>query len=186
MLSRLIYEKGEMMRVVTTVEQAKTGNKMAMETLLKSVYPELYKTAFIYVKNESDALDIVQDSIEKIIKQLGTLKSEKYFKTWATRIAIFTSLDFLKKANRQDVELLVEIKEKDIIPLDDKLDMFTAIHKLPEDLQEITLLFYFHEFKIDEISEIMTIPVGTIKYKLHTIRQLLRAFLEGGKDNDLE
>ena len=172
--------------MVTTVEQAKKGNKEAMTTLLNSVYPALYKTAFIYVKNESDALDIVQDSIEKIIKQLTHLKDDRYFKTWATRIAIFTSLDFLKRANRKEIELPVEIKEDHLVPLDEKLDMYSAIKQLPEDLQEITLLFYFHDYKMTEISELMMIPIGTIKYKLHTIRKLLRAFLEGGEDDDLK
>lgn len=170
----------------STVKKAKKGNKKAMTTLLQSVYPAMYKTAFIYVKNEADALDIVQDSIEKIIQQLNTLKEDSYFKTWATRIAIFTSLDHLKKANRQDIELVEEYESKDLLQLDDKLDMFTAIQQLPQDLQEITILFYFHQFKINEISEMTNIPEGTIKYKLHTIRKLLRGFLEGGEADDFE
>lgn len=185
MMNRLIYEKGEML-VMTTVERAKNGNKKEMEKLLKSVYPDLYKTAFVYVKNENDALDIVQDSLEKMMKQLKTLKHDQYFKTWAIRIVIFTSLDFLKKANRSDEALIVDVKNEEKVPLDDKLDMFMAIQALPSDLQELTLLFYFHDLKIEEISEVTGMPAGTVKYKLHTIRRLLRAFLEGGEEHDLK
>lgn len=173
-----------MICVETLISQAKKGNKNAMETLLQSVYPKLYKTALIYVNNETDALDIVQDSIEKIIRQLHSLNSEEYFQTWATRIAIFTSLDFLKKGNREDRDLPDEIMDTTIVSIEDNLNIYAALKKLPEDLQEITLLFYFHNFKIDEISNILMIPSGTIKYKLHIIRKALHVYIEGEEKND--
>lgn len=79
------------------VEKAIAGSREALEVLLKEHYQQLYKTAFLYVKNEADALDIVQDAVIKIMKKIDTLQFPEYFTTWAVRVVIFTSLDHLKK-----------------------------------------------------------------------------------------
>ncbi|MBM7693721.1 DNA-directed RNA polymerase specialized sigma24 family protein [Peribacillus deserti] len=53
--------------------------------------------AFLFVNNEGDALDIVQDTIYKAFISIKQLKEPKYFSTWISRILINTTLDFIKK-----------------------------------------------------------------------------------------
>ncbi|MFS7000772.1 sigma factor [Carnobacterium maltaromaticum] len=48
----------------------------------------MYKTALIYVKNEQDALDVVQETAYKVTMKLDTLKENQYFKTWLIKILI--------------------------------------------------------------------------------------------------
>jgi RNA polymerase sigma-70 factor (ECF subfamily) len=58
----------------------------------------LYGTAFMYMKNEDDALDCVHDSIIKAIQSLDKLKEPRYFSTWITRITINTCKDNFEKS----------------------------------------------------------------------------------------
>ena len=158
------------------VLQAIASNTASLEQLLTEIYPQLYKTAFLYVKNESDALDIVQEAVVKILNKLTTLQQPEYFTTWAIRIVIWSALDFLKKT--QPAALLDEPRVIQPLSAEEQLDIYTAIGRLPQHLQEITILHYFYGKKLREISAVFDEPLGTIKYKLHEARVLLKDYLE--------
>ena len=53
-----------------------------LEEVILASYESMYRMAFVYMKNESDALDVVQESVVKAIKSSGQLKEESYMKTW--------------------------------------------------------------------------------------------------------
>jgi RNA polymerase sigma-70 factor, ECF subfamily len=83
-----------------TVEKAKKGDQKAFMQLIDTEKEKLYRIAYTYVKNESDALDIVQDTIYKAFISINNIKDVSYFSTWITRILINTSLDFIKKKKK--------------------------------------------------------------------------------------
>lgn len=161
---------------------ATTGDKIALEQLLKQNYDQLYKTAYLYTKNETDALDIVQEAMIKIINKINQLKYPEYFTTWSVRIVIFTSLDFIRK-KQTTFSLLEEstAELEEVLSQEEKLDIYDAIKRLPKHLQEITILHYFCGKKIKEISTVMEEPLGTTKYKLHEARKKIKNYLEGEK-----
>ncbi|MBP2097595.1 sigma-70 family RNA polymerase sigma factor [Enterococcus rivorum] len=161
------------------VQQAMNGDSEALEIVLKENYQQLYKTAYLYVKNEADALDIVQEAIIKILKKLDTLTYPEYFTTWAVRIVIYSSLDFIKKNGKQFSVLEEQVIEPEKqLSREECLDIYDAIARLPKHLQEITILHYFCGKKLKEISEVMHEPLGTTKYKLYEARLKLRNYLE--------
>lgn len=158
------------------------GDKIALEQLLKQNYQQLYKTAYLYTKNETDALDIVQEAMIKIINKITQLKYPEYFTTWCVRIVIFTSLDFIKKNPTTTFMLDEQIVEtEEILSQETKLDIYDAIKRLPKYLQEITILHYFYGKKIKEISLVMEEPLGTTKYKLYEARKKIKDYLEEEK-----
>ena len=77
-------EKGEK----TLVKRAMRGNPKAFGTLVEREQEYLYRMAFLYVRQEQDALDVVQESILKAYKSLKTLREPEYFRTWLTKILI--------------------------------------------------------------------------------------------------
>lgn len=160
------------------VLQAISGDSASLEQLLKEIYPQLYKTAFLYVKNEADALDIVQESVIKIIRKIHSLKESQYFSTWAIRIVIWTALDFLRSTKTMGE--LTQVEKNSIgspLSADDHLDIYAALRLLPQHLQEITILHYFYGKKLGDISAVFNEPLGTVKYKLHQARILLKEYL---------
>lgn len=70
------------------VQKAKNGNQQALNKLLKAHYESIYLLAYSYVKNEADALDVVQEAAYKAVNGLSRLKQEEYFSTWLNRIII--------------------------------------------------------------------------------------------------
>ena len=74
--------------------------KKVEETVLSS-YEAMYRLAYTYVRNEADALDIVQESVYKAIKNASGVKKETHIKTWLWRIVMNTALDFIRKNKRE-------------------------------------------------------------------------------------
>ncbi|MGY3778289.1 sigma-70 family RNA polymerase sigma factor [Isobaculum melis] len=162
------------------VKKAKRGNRKALETLFNQIYVQLYKTALIYVGNEQDALDIVQETAFKITKKIHTLKDDKYFKTWAIRILIYTAYDLLDQTKK--TENPFEIEEiSSINPTkrtDENLDLLKALEQLPILQKNSIVLYYFQDLSIKEVADFMAIPEGTVKYYLHEARNKLKKILE--------
>lgn len=69
-------------------KKAIKGSKAAYGELIAQYQVYLYKTAFLYVKNEADSLDAVQECVTRGLLGIEKLKEPKYFKTWITRILL--------------------------------------------------------------------------------------------------
>ena len=132
--------------------------------------------AYVYVKNENDALDIVQEVAYRAFKNIETLKNPAYFKTWLTKITITTSLNLLKK-NRKVVQL--KPKYEEFIGLEDEDLLLTItlqelLEQLSEEEKSIVTLRYYEEYSFKEIAEILEIPLGTAKTILYRALSKLR------------
>lgn len=77
------------------MKKAQKGNDEAFLKLFQEYEKDIYRTAFVYVKNQEDALDIVQETAYRSFKSIKDLKEPKYFKTWLIRIAISCAIDIL-------------------------------------------------------------------------------------------
>lgn len=89
-------DKTEELRLI---RKAVRGNPDAYGRLIVLYQEYLYKIAFLYMKNEQDALDLVGSTILKGFQNIRTLKKPEWFKTWLTRILINTAKDELKKSS---------------------------------------------------------------------------------------
>lgn len=84
-----------MMNLQEIVLKAIRGDDDAFYILIENRKAMLYKTAFAYVKNKEDALDIVSDTVYKAYLSIDKVKSPEFFNTWMTRILINCALDFV-------------------------------------------------------------------------------------------
>lgn len=131
---------------------------------------KLYRIAFSYVKNEDLALDIVQESIEKALRNIKTLKHEEYVKTWFYRILINESLGYIR---RNKNAILCQVKDlKDDIEWNDNItiegiDLYNNIGKLKEKLRTVIILRFFEDLKIEEIARITKTSPNTVKSRLY-------------------
>ncbi len=85
--------------------KAKKGNNKAFVELLQNEKLKLYKMAYIYMKNENDALDVVQETIARAYSNIHTVKEERYFATWLMRILINTAIEMLRKNQKNSTYL---------------------------------------------------------------------------------
>lgn len=134
---------------------------------------KFYRLAFIYVKNSQDAMDILQDSILKAYSKLSNLKDENALEKWINRIIVNTAVDFIRKNSK--VTLVNEGEE--IYSLESNVRdeyLGQAIDLLEPELKSIIILKYFHGYTINEVSDILEIPIYTVKNRLHKALNILR------------
>ncbi|SFC34341.1 sigma-70 family RNA polymerase sigma factor [Clostridium uliginosum] len=145
------------------------GDEEAFTYLINSKKEQLYRTAFAYVKNKEDALDIIQETVYKAYISIDKLKESKYFNTWLTRILINNAITFINKNSK--IVYLEENELKDMSHLenksDEKLDLLYAVDKLEEKLKKVIILKYLNDLTISEVAKVLEIPEGTAKTYLN-------------------
>ena len=145
--------------------------------LIKGYEKILYKMAFQYVKNESDALDMVAEAVYRGYKNRRSLKNEEFFRSWITRILITTCLNFLKRSKRI---VLVENEIFDSADnsgqtanLENSLLLEDALSRLEMKYKTVILFRYYMDLSIKETAKTMKLPENTVKtYTARALKQL--------------
>lgn len=152
-----------------------------VEEKLLTSYESMYRIAFTYVKNADDALDIVQDSAYKAIKNAKSVKQEEYIETWIYRIVMNCAVDFLKR-NRKEMatESLEELHHMETTDKYMDFDTIRALDVLNEKERAVIILRFFEEKKLDEIAAVLGMNGNTVKSILYRSLQKLKAELEKG------
>lgn len=165
---------------VHLVKKAIKGNPNAYGELIHRYQNYLYKTAYLYLKDENSALDVVQECILKAYEAINKLKHPEYFKTWITRILINYAIAALKKKDEfVTIDSIEELPESSYRPmLEEKMDLYEAIDNLPETYKTIIILKYFNDLKICEIARSLEIPEGSVKSYLSRAKQELKLYLK--------
>ncbi|MCI1591210.1 MAG: sigma-70 family RNA polymerase sigma factor [Heyndrickxia oleronia] len=167
------------MSVEKKIKQAKRGNEKAFQELIQDEKNKLFRMAYLYVKNEDDALDIVHDTIYKAFISIKKLKEPQYFSTWISRILINSALDFIKKNSRITPYSDVDGFHKDqSIRIEEKLDLVEAIERLEVQYKTVIIFRYYKDLSIKQIAEILQCPEGTIKTRLHRAINQLKSDLK--------
>ena len=152
-------------------------------SLLEENKLRFYKTAKTILKNDDDSYDALQEALLSMYQKYDQLENKEYFSTWSTRIVINKCYDLLRK-NKNNIQPIDEVIENDINLSHydeyevDKYGIKKAMESLNEDQKLITILYYYDDYSIKEISEIMDIPEGTVKSRLSKARELLKQKLE--------
>lgn len=130
-----------------------------------------------------DALadDIAQDALVRAYVASGSFLGLSKFSTWLFRIAYNCYLDHCRKRRRNEVP----VEEAIPVSSDDCPDssfryqqLYLALDRLPEKEKAAIALFYFEDRSIKEISSILSIPTGTVKYHLSMGRTHLKQYIK--------
>ncbi len=158
------------------IKKAIKGNDKAFTRLIMSYKEYLYRTAWLYCKNQEVALEAVQECVARSYEKIVTLRDPALFRTWLTRILLNAVTDQYRRQSR--FVYLEEQSEwafrEEHISQEEKLDLYAAVERLPEKQRVAVILKYFQDLKISEISAVMDIPEGSVKAYLHQARKNLR------------
>ncbi|WP_068985107.1 MULTISPECIES: sigma-70 family RNA polymerase sigma factor [Lysinibacillus] len=168
------------MKLERLVKKAQKGNDKAYLMLFQQYEADIYRMAYVYVKNKDDALDLVQEVAYQSFKKISTLKKPEYFKTWLMKITINCALSLINKNKKViplnlDFEVLTGAEDEDIALT---LSLHKLIDTLKEDEKSVILLKYYDDRTLKEISEILDIPLGTAKSVLYRALDKLRQNLK--------
>ncbi|MBE4909758.1 sigma-70 family RNA polymerase sigma factor [Bacillus luteolus] len=169
---------------IQLVKKAQKGNEDAFLELFQMYEVDLYKTAFVYLKNKEEALDAVQETAYRSFKSINNLKEPKYFKTWIIRIVISCSMDILRKRQKvvylyPEYEETVKDTEEDDIPL--SLTLKDLVENLNHQEKGVIVLRFYYDYTLKEIAEIQDLPLGTVKTILYRSLKKLRQYAKEGQ-----
>lgn len=157
----------------------KKNEEQKFTELIEENKLRFYKTAKIILKNDDDVYDAIQEALISIYKNYEKLENEKFFSTWATRIIINKCYDLLRKRKNNIVPIDEFIENNPSMGQNDKYEIDEsgikqAMNFLNDDVKLIVVLYYYDNYSVKEISEIVNIPEGTVKSRLLTARKLLK------------
>lgn len=159
------------------------GDVTALDELIRRWQERLWRHAFRLTSDPEGAWDVLQETLFAISRGIGGLVEPAAFPGWAYRIATNQCHDFLRRKRRQRLSMESFFNEQ---PVELKhnpsslraMDLREAITHLPPALQTLLALRYEEGFSVAEIAGILEIHEGTVKSRLYTARQHLRAQLE--------
>lgn len=151
--------------------RAIAGDQQAILLLIEQEEAILYRTAFAYLKNEQDALDVMQELFVKALKKIHTVKKPQFVRTWLMRVLINSCINMLRK---QKSVTLLEKHEMVVRMETTKYEILHMLSSLPLSDQQLVYMKYFQQLKNSEIAQLQKIPEGTVKSKIHHILKRLR------------
>lgn len=157
------------------IVRAKRRDKDAFTELINRHMQDMYKVALAILMNDEDVADAIQETILNCWEKIDTLKFNKYFKTWLTKILMNNCYDIIRKKQAQ-----VELNEWEEPTYEDNcnLELKEALAKLEEKYRVIIIMFYWQGYSLDEISRVLDIPTNTVKTRLKRGRERLARYYE--------
>lgn len=169
------------------IERVLNGDNGAFEILILKYQSQIFYTALNIVKNKEYAEDICQDAFLKAYEKLDTLQDREHFYSWLKRIAVNLSLNHYEKDKRMvdvededdDVDYFERLTTgecpEDFI-IKDELRKYVRffVDALPERLRTVVILREVEDLSYEEISEMLHIPLGTVRSRLFNARQIVK------------
>ena len=170
------------MEELKLISRCKNNDVDAFEELISNYENKIYNLCNYMLKNKEDALDASQEVCLKIYRSISKFKGDSKFSTWVYRITYNTCMDFIKKRKDEisfdevtNFELQREARTDEIIESKElKLEIKKSILKLSNDFRTMIILRDVNGLSYQEIADILSIEVGTVKSRLNRAREALR------------
>lgn len=164
------------------IVRCRQGDRVALGQLVKDYERPIYNAAYRVVGNSDDAADVTQVVFLKVFERLDQYNPKFKFFSWIYRIAINEAINHRNRTRNEqelDDEQFVgsENPEKWVGngQLSDLIQI--GLMELQEDYRVVVVLRHFSELSYQDISEVLHIPEKTVKSRLYSARQLMKAHL---------
>jgi RNA polymerase sigma-70 factor (ECF subfamily) len=166
----------------------RNGDKSAFSRLVSRYQRELYHFLVRFLGNRASAEDIFQETFLQVHQSAEQFDLQRRFRPWLFTIAANKARDLIRSQARRPtnplqasispgdnesgefIDLMQSTADMPSEPME-RRELQKLVHdtvtSMPEHLREILLLSYFHQFPYKQISEILDIPLGTVKSRLH-------------------
>lgn len=166
------------------------GQDWAFPQLMERYQQELFHFLIRFTGSRAAAEDMFQEAFLQVHLSADTFDVQKRFKPWLFTIAANKARDYLRRNNRRKTvplsapisgnlsdpgQSFTDLLQADLeLPLEDLQRQETqdmvkeVVAELPDHLREILILAYFNQFPYKEIAEVLNIPLGTVKSRLHS------------------
>jgi RNA polymerase sigma-70 factor (ECF subfamily) len=158
-----------------------------LTVLIDEYGDDIWKYAYYLTKNREQAKDIAQEVFIKAHYKIHTFRGQSTIKTWLLTITRNISLNYLSSSYFRRVRLFGNIKSKqstssaetDYISQQSTADVWSIIMKLSDKLREVLVLDLEYDLTIQQSAQLLNLPEGTVKSRLHRARKEVENQLEG-------
>lgn len=172
------------------IQRTLDGNREAFGDLIRKYQDRLYNGMVHLVRSEAEAEDIVQEAFVLAMTRLDSFQGNSQFYTWLYRIAYNTAITRIRRRKptvplvSRDGEYRLELEDGGPGPeaglhLAERAEILgRALERLSEEHRAILTMREIQELDYEAIAEILELPVGTVRSRLHRARSQLKAQLE--------
>lgn len=181
-----IWRKGNLTEE-TLVRQMKEGDKVSFDLLYEKYKNMALHTAYLITGDRSYSEDVVQDTFVKVYLHCRELKNDSGFKAWMMQILVRTAYKCGRKKSRElpDDEAVQKADTgrspsslEQVIMQEEAQAIARAVRTLPVKQRSVVVLYYYQQYQINEIAQMLGCLEGTVKSRLHTARKQLKKALE--------
>ncbi|MCA1057030.1 RNA polymerase sigma factor SigW [Rossellomorea aquimaris] len=177
------------------IKQVLKGDQNAFAELVELYKDKVFQICYRMLGNRHEAEDIAQEAFIRAYVNIETFNQKRKFSTWLFRIATNLCIDRIRKKKPDyflDAEVAgtdgltmysqvaadVQMPEDEVENMELQETIQNEISKLPEKYRSVIVLKYIEELPLQEISEILDMPLGTVKTRVHRGREALRKQLK--------
>ncbi|WP_456277036.1 RNA polymerase sigma factor SigW [Bacillus sp. AK128] len=177
------------------IKQVKNGDQSAFGEIVEIYKDKVFQICYRMIGNSHEAEDLAQEAFIRAYVNIDSYHIDKKFSTWLYRIATNLSIDRIRKKKPDaflDAEVTgtdgltmysqiaadVSTPEEEVESLELQQTVQKEISKLPDKYRAVIVLKYIEELSLKEISDILDLPISTIKTRMHRGREALRKQLK--------
>lgn len=152
-------------------------NTTEFNVLAEKYKDMVFRLAYSYLKSQADADDVTQNVLISLYRTDTEFESELHARNWLAKVTVNECKKLLRRPFRRHESIEAYA---DTLKFEDKSyqELFTAVMGLEKSMRIIVLLYYYEGYRIKEIAELTSMPVGTVGTKLSRARAQLKKYLK--------
>ncbi|PUB08423.1 RNA polymerase sigma factor SigW [Paenisporosarcina sp. OV554] len=173
------------------IKEVLKGDQNAFAEIVELFQDKLYRICYRMLGNQHEAEDIAQEAFVRAFINIHTFDTNRKFSTWLYRIGTNLCIDRIRKkkpdyyldaevVGTEGLNMYSQIASKEELPEQEVLKMEMQdrvqyeISRLPDKYRAVIVLKYMEDLPLQEISDILEMPLGTVKTRIHRGREALR------------
>jgi len=173
------------------IKEVLNGDQNAFAEIVEIYQDKLYRVCFRMLGNKHEAEDIAQEAFVRAFVNIHTFDSNRKFSTWLYRIGTNLCIDRIRKKKPDyyldadiagtdglnmysQIASTTELPEEEVVKMEMQERVQYEITRLPDKYRAVIILKYMEDLPLQEISEILDMPLGTVKTRIHRGREALR------------
>lgn len=162
------------------IQKIRNGDNRAGNEFVKKYYPLIYQYCFLHIHDRDCAEDMTQETFVRFFEAVMNRTDIAKVKSYLYRVAGNTVKNYYRKKKELLLEKLPDTVENNAADIEVRLDIERAVARLPDEIREITILFFFQGLKQKDISDLLGIKLLLVKYRVSKAKELLSEELEVG------
>lgn len=175
------------------IERHNTGDRSAFEEIVTRYERAVYAVAVRMCGEPEDARDVVQETFISAMRGLRTFRADAKLSTWLHRITVNAALDSIRRRQRRETRPLEEVAERadpvagpeeEAVRSERASAVRSALARLGADHRAVLVLHDLEQLDYAEVAEVLDIPLGTVKSRIHRARLEMARLLGHLKESE--